>query len=52
MAKTSSNIHAGKHVRDDLESCVMVDEPKDESEFFIDEDSMEFLHQKLGVDSF
>lgn len=53
MAETSSIIHAGEHERDDSEakSCVMADEPKDESEFFIDDDSVEFLHQKLGIDS-
>ena len=46
-AETSSNIHAGEHVRDDLESCVMANEPKDGSEFFTDDDSVDFLHQKL-----
>ena len=29
-----------------LETCVMADEPKDESYFFIDEAPVEFLHQK------
>ena len=38
-------------MRDDLKSCVMAQKPKDESEFSIDDDSEEFLHQKLGIDS-